>query len=478
MTARFIPADVAKEIRALAPIWAGCAVALAASQVLHDSFLAALARFSYLLGVLALGAHAIGHEYAHRTLGPLLAQPVSRRRMLFVKLGVAASMIALLTLVAVVAAVPSRTAVQGYSTVALLTAAGALCLAPVLVMIARSTLAGVVLTLVVPLALLLIGDLAGIAIYGVDAGAPIDRLKSLVLLWGTLGSTILGLAGAWYAFMHLEALDGQGAAVTLPRLFRRATTARRYHPIWALVKKELNLQQLSFLLVALFLAAWGIVALLPYFVDDMRVRPFMPLVNLYMPLMAVIVGATASAEERQLGTHESQLLLPIGAWWQWAIKTAVVLGLVLLLGLALPLLLIAITPGAADVRSGMPTPARAAGIELSLAAGSLYASSLASSGLKALVSVLPAIALSMVYAQMVIWILLEAFRPIRRTRVPASVAGSIDVLLVAGLAALFIVLGFHNYRTSERSARRVAVQVALVAVYLALLMIPRLVGVL
>jgi hypothetical protein len=278
--------------------------------------------------------------------------------------------------------------------------------------------------------------------------------------------------------MHLEALDGQGAAVTLPRLFRRATTARRYHPIWALVKKELNLQQLSFLLVALFLAAWGIVALLPYFVDDMRVRPFMPLVNLYMPLMAVIVGATASAEERQLGTHESQLLLPIGAWWQWAIKTAVVLGLVLLLGLALPLLLIAITPGAADVRSGMPTPARAAGIELSLAAGSLYASSLASSGLKALVSVLPAIALSMVYAQMVIWILLEAFRPIRRTRVPASVAGSIDVLLVAGLAALFIVLGFHNYRTSERSARRVAVQVALVAVYLALLMIPRLVGVL
>jgi hypothetical protein len=197
-----------------------------------------------------------------------------------------------------------------------------------------------------------------------------------------------------------------------------------------------------------------------------------------MPLMAVIVGATASAEERQLGTHESQLLLPIGAWWQWAIKTAVVLGLVLLLGLALPLLLIAITPGAADVRSGMPTPARAAGIELSLAAGSLYASSLASSGLKALVSVLPAIALSMVYAQMVIWILLEAFRPIRRTRVPASVAGSIDVLLVAGLAALFIVLGFHNYRTSERSARRVAVQVALVAVYLAVLMIPRLVGVL
>jgi ABC-type transport system involved in multi-copper enzyme maturation permease subunit len=473
MSGSAVRVAVTKEVRALAPIWAACAVALAASGFLQEPVLAMFARFAYLLGMLALGAHSIGHEYAHRTLGPLLAQPVSRRRVLLVKLAVAASMVVLLAAVAVAAVVRSRTALPGFSAVIVLAAAGALCLAPALTMIARSSLAGVVLTLAVPLALLLTGDLAGIAIYGADAGVPIDRLKSSVLMWGTLGSAIVGFAGGWHMFMRLEALDGQGAAVTLPRLVRRASSARSHHPVWGLVKKELNLQQLSFLLVALFLVAWGIVTVLPYFVDKVRVRPFMLLVNLYMPLMAVIVGATASAEERQLGTHESQLLMPMAAWWQWAIKAAVVLGLVVLLVLAMPMLLIAITPGAADVRFNMPAPARMAGIVVSLAAGALYVSSVTSSGLKAIVATLPAIAGTMAYAQIVFWILFEVFGPVRRLRVPGSIAGPLEVLLVAGLAALFIVLGFRNYRTSERSARRVTVHVALVALYLTLLMIPR-----
>ena len=52
---------------------------------------------------------------------------------------------------------------------------------------------------------------------------------------------------------------------------------------------------------------------------------------LYGALLAVLIGSLASAEERQNGTLEWQLLLPMAAWKQWAVKVGTVLVLTALL---------------------------------------------------------------------------------------------------------------------------------------------------
>src|SRR6185295_7486037 len=56
--------------------------------------------FAYFLGIAGLGALSIGHEYSHRTLGMLLAQPARRQHILLVKLGVLAGMLLTVSAVA------------------------------------------------------------------------------------------------------------------------------------------------------------------------------------------------------------------------------------------------------------------------------------------------------------------------------------------------------------------------------------------
>jgi hypothetical protein len=56
-------------------------------------------------------------------------------------------------------------------------------------------------------------------------------------------------------------------------------------------------------------------------------------------VMPLLVGCTAVAEERKLGTHEGQLCLPVKRRTQFTIKLLVVLGLSVLFGLLMPLLL-------------------------------------------------------------------------------------------------------------------------------------------
>src|SRR5439155_11285465 len=50
----------------------------------------------YCIGIAALGALSIGHEYNHRTLGVLLSQPMRRERLFLLKLTVLAAPLAAL----------------------------------------------------------------------------------------------------------------------------------------------------------------------------------------------------------------------------------------------------------------------------------------------------------------------------------------------------------------------------------------------
>ncbi|MGH7552272.1 MAG: ABC transporter permease subunit, partial [Longimicrobiales bacterium] len=326
----FVPPQLAKEVRALLPAWAACMFAMGVSAVINDSRLMVLGCLAYGLGSIALGAQAIGHEYSGRTLGVLLAQPSDRRRILLLKFAVLASMLATLTLLAWAVFVRQEEIVRpniwAAASTVLLAAPLGLFVAPFLTMLCRGPLAGMVFTVAAPGLLLIAGDLIGLQRYGVGGGALIDEFKVRVLWWGTLASSAIGAFASWRMFMRLEAIDGRGADLALPDWLRLgghaeetqpATAVRTRHPAWLLVKKELHLQQMTFAVAGLYILSWTGVSLLRASVPDFPEIPLASLSVLYCVLLAGLVGSLASAEERQLGTIEWQMLLPMPAWQQW-----------------------------------------------------------------------------------------------------------------------------------------------------------------
>jgi hypothetical protein len=135
----------------------------------------------------------------------------------------------------------------------------------------------------------------------------------------------------------------------------------------------------------------------------------------------------ATAGERQLGTLAGQLMLPIAAWKQWAVKAAVVAALSLALADGVPALL-----------GAVPLTGKTVAVTLSLAAGGLFVSSLCATSLQAAVASLAAFGV-------IGWLGLEPGRG------EAWTAGA----PVAGVA--LAVLAFLNHRADppERAWRQV-----------------------
>ncbi len=134
---------------------------------------------------------------------------------------------------------------------------------------------------------------------------------------------------------HIQIPDLLRAAIA-----RAAATSRtRHHPIAALIGKDLRLQQMAFVVAALYVVSWAAFAWMDSRALDKPMGLLIPLTLLYGGSLAILIGSLASAEERQLGTLEWQTLLPSPAWQQWAVKVGVTFGLTLLLGAGLPALL-------------------------------------------------------------------------------------------------------------------------------------------
>ena len=89
---------------------------------------------------------------------------------------------------------------------------------------------------------------------------------------------------------------------------------------------------------------------------------------MYVGVLSMLVGALASAEERQFGTLESQLLLPVRAWQQWTVKVATCYLLAAILGVGGALLVGAMLAGFSThpeyYRAIVATPAVALGLTL------------------------------------------------------------------------------------------------------------------
>jgi hypothetical protein len=413
------------EARALLPAWSAGAVA-AGVAALADGDVQQYSRLACGVAIVALGAQAFGHEYAHRTLGLVLALPIDRRRLLAVKLAVLVAMMLPLWTAAVVLRL-----FDGLPAPAWIVPAIAVCLAPALTMICRSQLAGLVFGLTIPAtAFVVIRLFAGTSW---DASPAADR--AALAWWSQLmiPTLAMGAVMAWPLFARLEALDGAGAAMRLGWWSGAARQPRPSRPVWQLLKKELRLQQMTFAVTAVCLALCAIAALAGWPRLDRDVSFVGAVMVTYGLGLPTLIGSLGIAAERQLGTLAWQLQLPVPAWQQWSVKIAMVFSLALLLSIGLPVLLV---PLLSAEPAAFRTPAVLA---IVMTAVSLYISSLCANVVRAVVTSVVAVALLLLMLD------------------PALLIGREGVwtALLAGLVIMLVGFAFVNHRAEPPPAARV-----------------------
>lgn len=415
---------LAKEIRALLVPWLGCMALLSAGALMKSRAVEPYFTLAVVGGACALGALSLGHEYTAATLASMLAQPVGRVRVLAVKTGVLAAMLAALFTLFAAGRPFGGDPTTGVVAVATLSG---LCLAPWFTIVTRNPLAGAVF---------------GIAILGVIfvlLNLLLPRESAALAFWRT--APMLGLAAValtWRGFMRLEAIEGRGDHVRMAWDDEASVAPRVRHAAWAVIRKEFGLQQLAFVIVAIYLV--GSLRLVSHASEMVR-DVFGGLTVLYSGVLALLIGSIASAEERQLGTLEWHQLLPMASWKQWALKAGTAMGLSLVLGIALPAVILFTTGGAIRL-----TGWYVAGVVLLTAIG-LYVSSLSSSSLRALLlsSTVPLLLLMTAAAT-------RMAPPARLSVTPIGAA------LLAAFVVLLLRLALDNHRRAERNLGRVGLQ--------------------
>lgn len=453
--------SVVKEFRALFPMWIATLATIGLDALTGNDTIQQIAVLGYAFGSLALGAYVIGHEHTHRTLSVLLAQPVDRRRLLLVKLGVLIPMLALSSAGFWRITASEFSEPQPGLALVLLPAWGGLCVAPWLTMLTRNQLGGMMLTgMVGGWSLITIGVLTAKL-----SGLALDQAEQLGLaIWVRVmyGFAAVSAVLAWRTFMRLEAIEGAGPAIHLPRWFHRTARAGGSHPVWLLIGKELHLQQLTFVMAGLFVAGETVRS----FLDTRGLVPqggavADALIPVYFGAVALVAGSLASAEERQFGMIESQQLLPMSGRQQWAIKASVAVLLALLLGLGVPAALI-YARGSGDVLAVLSNAGPSALAITVLTVCGLYVSSLSSSGVRALALTFPFVAAAYILAvSMAVAIprVLQSFHAI--DALAFTLAG-------AGFTALLLWFAGANHRRTDRSVTRVVWQIGCAAAAIAI----------
>jgi hypothetical protein len=461
---------IGKEIRALLPAWLACAAVIVAGVIGFSPF-RGFEVAAYFIGTGVLGALSIGHEYSDRTLGLLLSQPIDRRRVLLTKMGVLAVMLAALMgiTVATMRFDPNDKRLIG-AAILWLPLLVSLFVAPWLTMVSRMAVGGAVFSVALVGILLLIGQWLGVVRHGYTYDA--DAFQIAFLWWALAGLSVVGAVMTWRTFLRLEITDGTGASASVRIRAMESGSApagvRRRNPVWLLVRKELRLQLLALAIAGVYVIAYVVAWRLTPSSDSDALTV---ITVFYSGLLAMLVGALASAEERQLGTSEWQMLLPMARSRQWAVKAGTVLVLAVLLGIGLPWLLVSVFPPEHLMlfqRSRPFVQPKTFALILTVAAGSLYISSLSSGGLWALLASLPAFVGVALFVQTVGATVERAvyanigYPDGHRIAVGFTTDRWMGILL-AGLIALTLGLALRNHRSAERGAARAVPQVALIA---------------
>ncbi|MEN9572686.1 MAG: hypothetical protein RL514_541 [Verrucomicrobiota bacterium] len=354
-----------KETRALLPMWAAVAVWIAAPFVLPVNDPLPYAFSGFLFGCAVMGPVCVGHEFTHRTMGQLLAQPVPRRQLWREKLAVTGA--ALLSLSLLFVALLQFMALRDFSkgwekiiprvaesdplqaalfiAVPVLVPLMAFCTGPALTLVTRNALGGAAATFIYPFFLLIAGLLIVASMGDLPMRVEEQFLLSYVLLVGGIYSGGVFLHGC-RRFERLEDANLLAQELAPPRqlsaLFScltRHTTPGSHGATANLLRKELRLQHPAFLVAAFLVVLWLT------FIVVWKVHPPVGAEMLIVPSILLVlgipvtVGIVSTAEERNLGVHEWHLTLPVSARRQWCVKVIVALGVNAVLGLLLPGLL-------------------------------------------------------------------------------------------------------------------------------------------
>ena len=454
---RLIPADLSKEIRALLPLWLGCVVLVWAGG-LGDAFSFRVGFIAYLVGSAALGALSVGHEYTNGTLPTLLSIPISRARMFAMKTAVLTFMLVLLASMAMarLPVTPLGRDLKDTALVGTLSFLSSVFLAPWLTMACRNVIAGAVFSLSLPASLIVGSELVALLVTGQVDSPAFQSFKMRVLWNSTAVLSVFGAVASWRAFMKLETTGTQRSEFRPTRFIGRATSpaaasegSHPGHPVWNLVRKELRLQQLTFVVSGLFICGWITALLIRRLTGPRDIEAgLLILTVVHGAIVALLSGSLASAEERHLGVLESQVLMPVSMKRQWALKVGVVFGLCVLLAMVLPAALIWMSEGASFVKVNLPP----AIILILLAGVALYVSSVSNSGVKALLISGPA-ALSLLMlipllGDFVLWL-----GRVVNIRPKGDVFGPGPTALIAMMGfTLLIGFGLTNHRSSDRSS--------------------------
>lgn len=341
-----------KEIRLLLPAWVTAMLLVVApillGRLIDDNYPTGvtnmLTMFGIAIGCVIIGLAGMGREIAARTFSLMLAQPRPRAdywrakmQVLLVALAGLGLFLGLVNLQFVPR--PDRWEIAGiWFVTACVAVTGGLWTTLLL----RQIVAAFWISVLLPFALLAIA-------LQVDN----DLARPLVTVALLLLYSVVGYWFAHWQFRRAQDTAWTGGEVNLSGLTRwlpwkrSTTTIQKSHPLRALVIKEFQFQQVNFLLGGLLLLVQIVMLLLQRFANltehsvlEMAVQNFW---GIWM-IMPLLVGCGSVAEERKLGTLESQLCLPVARAWQFAIKVFVTLVCGLLLGALVPVALSLFNP--------------------------------------------------------------------------------------------------------------------------------------
>ena len=347
---------VKKEIRLLLPSFATALlltfsvwlVPLDASRA--SSWREALSIFPFLLcpAMLVMTAlDSFGREVSSGTFANLLAQPISRPRIWGTKTVLLAAALGIifcswwLSYFFHAPSGPTKPELQDLAFVTSLFTLAVFAGGQWTVLLFRQVAAAFWVTLIVPgaLAMAVVGLTAK---HPERAGPVMAVVFAIYILAGVLLSRRL--------FLRAQDVSWTGGTISMPEVrglrgwFAERVSHRRQRPCAALFAKEFQLHQ-SLLVVAgvLVLLHLALIVTRPAG-GGFHESPAFEFVAyqfwvLWPVMMPLLIGCAAVAEERKLGTLEGQLCLPVRRRTQFAIKFAVALGLVVLLGVLVPVLL-------------------------------------------------------------------------------------------------------------------------------------------
>jgi ABC-type transport system involved in multi-copper enzyme maturation permease subunit len=339
---------VKKEIRLLLPSWI-VAMLLALVQAItrpYDFYVACLLFF----GLTIMALTTFGRETSLNTFSLLLSQPAERLRIWQTKLSVLAVAFLTVFIVWLVCFF-----ISGFLHVFATNDYDSYNLFIIICLIATATFTGGLWTT------LLLRQLAGAFWLTLLVPAVLSGFSAASLAQSESNSAIIailcvifaiysvgGFLFARWLFFRAQDVGWSGGVISLPewKLFAarsgNAVSRRKRKPIFALVKKEFQLQQVSLIgAIGLLVLHVGIIILRKYhhFAFKSAGEILTSIFWMLWLVMAPVIGSMAVAEERRLGVMEGQLCLPVSRRIQFSIKFFVILFLGILLGGVMPMLL-------------------------------------------------------------------------------------------------------------------------------------------